>query len=84
MRPARIYMVRAATVGTAPRFVRMIRELIEERMSDSPQRLAMGALGPSLDVCPEDCCVMFQPAPLVKQTNHTMGTKNTKSSDVDL
>ena len=31
-----INMVRAATVGTHPRFVRMIRELIEERMSDSP------------------------------------------------
>ena len=26
-------MIRAATVGTHPRFVRMIRELIEERMA---------------------------------------------------
>ncbi|MEX2026524.1 MAG: ferrochelatase, partial [Pirellulaceae bacterium] len=48
--------VRAATVGTHPRFVRMIRELVEERMSDSPVRLALGTLGPSHDVCPADCC----------------------------
>ena len=52
-----INMVRAGTVGTHPRFVRMIRELIEERMSDSPQRLALGTLGPSHDVCPDDCCL---------------------------
>ena len=54
-----INMVRAATVGTHPRFVRMIRELIEERMSDSPQRLALGTLGPSHDVCPDDCCLLY-------------------------
>jgi ferrochelatase len=52
-----INMVRAATVGTHPRFIRMIRELIEERMSDSPQRLALGDLGPSHDVCQVDCCM---------------------------
>jgi ferrochelatase len=52
-----INLVRAATVGTHPRFVRMIRELIEERMADSPQRLALGTLGPSHDVCPDDCCL---------------------------
>jgi ferrochelatase len=52
-----INMVRAATVGAHPRFIRMIRELVEERMSDSPQRLALGSLGPSHDVCPEDCCL---------------------------
>jgi ferrochelatase len=51
-----INMVRAATVGTHPRFVQMIRELIEERMTDSPRRLALGALGPNHDVCPQDCC----------------------------
>jgi ferrochelatase len=53
-----INMVRAATVGTHPRFVRMIRQLIEERLSDSPQRLALGTLGPKEDVCPDDCCVV--------------------------
>jgi ferrochelatase len=48
--------VRAGTVGTHPRFVRMIRELIEERLTDDPHRLALGSLGPSHDVCPADCC----------------------------
>jgi len=52
-----INMVRAATVGTHPRFVRMIRELIEERLGDQPDRLALGTMGPSHDVCPADCCL---------------------------
>ena len=47
---------RAGTVGVHPRFVQMVRELIVERMSDSPDRLALGSLGPSHDVCPIDCC----------------------------
>jgi ferrochelatase len=51
-----INKVRAATVGTHPRFVQMIRELVVERMSDAPQRLSLGRLGPGHDVCPEDCC----------------------------
>ena len=53
-------MVRAATVGTHPRFVRMIVELVQERLSENPVRLALGNLGPSHDVCPLDCCV-YQP-----------------------
>lgn len=50
-------LVRAGTVGTHPRFITMIRELIVERMSDNPDRLALGTLGPSHDVCPVDCCL---------------------------
>ncbi len=52
-----INMVRAATVGIHPRFVRMIRELVEERMADTPSRLTLGALGPGRDACPDDCCL---------------------------
>ncbi|MEZ5397537.1 MAG: ferrochelatase [Bryobacterales bacterium] len=52
-------MERAATVGAHPRFVRMIVELVEERMEGGP-RLALGSLGPSHDFCPADCC----PAPV--------------------
>lgn len=52
-------MVRAGTVGAHPQFVAMIRELVAERISDNPVRIALGPLGPSHDVCPEDCC----PAP---------------------
>jgi ferrochelatase len=58
-----INMVRAATVGTHPRFVRMIRELIEERLSNSPQRLALGRFGPGNDVCQDDCCLIAQDRP---------------------
>ena len=50
-------MVRAKTVGTHPRFVKMIRELIEERMTEAPVRLALGNYGPNHDVCPVDCCL---------------------------
>jgi ferrochelatase len=49
-------MVRAATVGTHPRFVAMLRELIQERLDDSLPRRAVGQYGPSHDVCPDDCC----------------------------
>ena len=55
-----LLFVRAGTVGTHPRFVRMIRELIEERLSDNPQRLAIGQYAPSHDVCPADCC-LYEP-----------------------
>jgi ferrochelatase len=48
---------RSATVGTDPRFVAMIRELIQERLTPSRERLALGCLGPSHDVCPLDCCL---------------------------
>ena len=57
-----INMVRAATVGTHPRFIRMIRELIVERMTQSADRLALGTLGPNHDVCPDDCC-LYMPRP---------------------
>ncbi len=48
-------MVRAETVGSHPDFVRMIRQLLEERISGAP-RLALGSMGASHDVCPVDCC----------------------------
>jgi protoporphyrin/coproporphyrin ferrochelatase len=47
-------MVRAATVGTDERFVRMIRELVLERHADAPAR-ALGTRGPNWDECPLDC-----------------------------
>ncbi len=51
-----MHMERAATVGTDPRFVAMIRELIVERMTESPERRALGTIGPNHDICPKDCC----------------------------
>jgi ferrochelatase len=53
-----LHMVRAKTVGTHPRFIGMIRELIGERMDDSHERVALGVLGPRPDICPADCCAM--------------------------
>jgi ferrochelatase len=57
--------VRAATVGTHPRFVTMIRELIEERMQADPIRLTLGARPPVHDNCPLNCCLPGgkQPSP---------------------
>jgi protoporphyrin/coproporphyrin ferrochelatase len=49
-------MARAGTAGTHSSFVRMIRQLIEERLSDSHERIALGQLGACHDVCPTDCC----------------------------
>jgi ferrochelatase len=49
-------MVRAGTVGTHPKFIQMIRELVLERTSNA-KRLCLGEMGPSHDVCPEDCCL---------------------------
>ena len=51
-----IKMVRVPTVGTDPRFVRMIVELIKER-TFGVERQSLGERGPSHDVCPIDCCL---------------------------
>jgi ferrochelatase len=53
-----LHMVRAATAGSDPRFVAMIRELALERMGMAVRR-STGEHGPGHDVCPADCC----PAP---------------------
>jgi ferrochelatase len=49
-------MIRAATAGTHPRFVEMIRELIMERVYPETPRRAIGRLGPRGDCCAPDCC----------------------------
>jgi ferrochelatase len=56
-----IEMVRAAVVGTHPKFVGMIRDLILERLDGIQERRTLGILGPSPDVCPSDCCLPLQP-----------------------
>lgn len=55
-----ITLTRAATVGTNPAFVSMIRELIEERLGRTETRQALGKRGPSHDECPPECC-QYQP-----------------------
>lgn len=51
-----VNMVRAATVGTHPAFVKMIRELILERTDGAPRR-SLGVHGPRNDACQVDCCL---------------------------
>lgn len=52
-----VRMERAATVGTHPRFVAMLAELIRERVTGASERRAIGRFGASHDVCPVDCCL---------------------------
>jgi ferrochelatase len=52
-------MIRAGTAGTHPAFIRMIRELVEERITPNQLRAAIGLFPPNHDFCPNDCC----PAP---------------------
>jgi ferrochelatase len=56
---------RVPTAGIHPRFVTMIRELIEERMTAEPYRPALGSSGPLHDICPLHCCLIGagRPAP---------------------
>ena len=59
-----VEMVRAATVGTDPVFISMIRDLIAERSGMLTDRVAIGQLPANHDVCPLDCC----PAPAGRPT----------------
>lgn len=56
-------LVRSSVVGCHPRFVAMIRELVQERLTGTPQRLALGELGAAPDACPPDCCKWKQQRP---------------------
>ncbi|MFD7644823.1 ferrochelatase [Kitasatospora sp. NPDC059795] len=53
-------VARAATVGADPRFAAAVRELVLERAAaqrgEPVTRCALGALGPSHDVCATACC----------------------------
>jgi ferrochelatase len=50
-------MVRAATVGTHPQFIAMIRELILEQTDPSTPQRFLGNRGLAHDVCPPDRCL---------------------------
>jgi ferrochelatase len=52
-------MIRSKTVGTHPRFVSMLGDLVAERLEHRVpgQRQAFGRDGPSHDVCPDRCCL---------------------------
>lgn len=56
-------MRRAATAGTHPEVIAMIRDLIREQTEgrDGAPPAALGSLGAWPDICPDDCCP--RPAP---------------------
>lgn len=58
---------RSATVGDDERFVAAVRDLLLERAATERgrvvERCALGALGPSHDVCPVGCCPARTPRP---------------------
>jgi ferrochelatase len=70
---------RAATAGTNPRFVAMVRDLVLERAAvergDPVARACVGRLGPSHDVCPEGCCPNLRgPEPTVAGPEPVLAT----------
>ncbi|WP_446041396.1 ferrochelatase [Streptomyces sp. SID1121] len=58
---------RSATVGADPRFAAAVRDLLLERAAAERglpvERCALGALGPSHDLCPVGCCPARAPRP---------------------
>jgi protoporphyrin/coproporphyrin ferrochelatase len=52
-------MIRSRTVGTHRGFVKVLCELICERVLSTPvaERRFLGELGPGHDTCPTDCCL---------------------------
>ncbi|MGE0605654.1 MAG: ferrochelatase [Pirellulales bacterium] len=57
-----IHMARAQTAGCHPKFVGMIRELVQERLGQLAERRWLGQDGPCHDVCPDNCCLSGRPA----------------------
>ncbi|MEO7971562.1 MAG: ferrochelatase [bacterium] len=51
-------LIRAATAGTHPMFVAMIRELIQERIDPETPRRFLGAMGARNNICHADCCAL--------------------------
>lgn len=68
---------RAATVDEDPRYVRMVGELVRERVDPAAPRRWLGLRGPSHDACPADCCLVpGQPVlPTVAQASDTVGRR---------
>lgn len=54
-----ISFARSETVGTHPKFIEMIRELILERIGNHERRF-LGTLGAKEDFCPADCCLVLR------------------------
>jgi ferrochelatase len=68
---------RAATVSSSPAFVRMVGQLVQERLGLSHGPLALGALGPWPDTCPAGHCPAGRPAREASQTSPDCTTGHT-------
>ena len=55
-------MLRCPTVGTHPRLIRMVGELVLERLHPESPRRAVGEFPPLPDECPPDCCPLSAPS----------------------
>jgi ferrochelatase len=58
---AGVTLTRAAAVGTHPRLVAAIRQLVVERLEPGSPRRLVGEMEMAPDTCPPDCCVMKRP-----------------------
>lgn len=56
-------MVRADTVGSSPSFIRMLVDLIRERVNDEATRPTVGPSSPRPDACAAFCCPAPRPRP---------------------
>lgn len=52
-----IGFVRAATVGTHPELIGMVRDLVLERLQGAARRAVVGDMPPLPDACADDCCL---------------------------
>ncbi len=59
-----VRLERAATVNTHPIFVQMIADLVQERLTNRPDKPALGTRGASHDICPAQCCLPGHGRPL--------------------
>ena len=50
-------LFRSGVASGHPRFVKMIRELVLERLTEGAERPALGSLGPVPDACLPGCCL---------------------------
>ncbi|MBC7999846.1 MAG: ferrochelatase [Leptolyngbya sp.] len=67
---AGINMERASTAGTHPAFIKMIRQLISERLNDAEEKLCSGERGAAPNVCHPDCCPRpVRPVPAPSNTS---------------
>jgi protoporphyrin/coproporphyrin ferrochelatase len=60
-----IKMTRAKTAGTHKRFIRMVAELVQERLDGGKQACALGVFPPNPAVCPANCCQIVSVSPSV-------------------